>query len=45
MIRGTAGVCVLGSAMAIAVGATVPAWAHGTTERVSLGPGGVQGNE
>lgn len=31
------------SAVLLAVGATVPAWAHGTTERVSLGPGGVQG--
>ncbi len=45
MTRGIAGVCVLGSAMAIAVGATVPAWAHGITERVSLGSGGVQGNK
>jgi Tol biopolymer transport system component len=35
---------VLVSAMALAIGATAPAWAHGTTERVSLGPGGVQGN-
>ena len=26
------------------VGTTVPAWAHGITERVSVGPGGVQGN-
>ena len=42
---GTVGrVRVLGSAMAIAIGTAVPAWAHGTTERVSLGPGGVQGN-
>ena len=26
------------------VGTTVPAWAHGTMERVSVGPGGVQAN-
>ena len=31
--------------MSMAVGATVPAWAHGITERVSVGSGGVQGNE
>jgi Tol biopolymer transport system component len=30
--------------LAIAVGASMPAWAQGTTERVSLGPGGAQGN-
>ena len=33
MTRGTAWVCVFGSAIAIAVGVSVPAWAHGTTER------------
>jgi Tol biopolymer transport system component len=29
---------------AIAIGASVPAWADGTIERVSLGPGGIEGN-
>jgi hypothetical protein len=27
-----------------ALGASLPAWGQGTTERVSLGPNGVQGN-
>jgi hypothetical protein len=31
-------------AIAVATGAAGTAWAHGTTERVSLGPSGVQGN-
>ena len=31
--------------MAIAVGATVPAWAHDTTERASVSSAGVQGND
>lgn len=32
------------SAVALALGAAMPASAHGTTERVSIGPGGVQGS-
>ena len=44
MIRGTAGVCVFGSAMAIVLGPAAPTWAHGTTEQVSVGPGGIQAN-
>ena len=35
---------LLGSALAIALGTAVPAWAHGITERVSVGPGGGQGD-
>jgi Tol biopolymer transport system component len=35
----------LGLAMAAAVGAAGPARADGTTERVSVGPGGVQASE
>jgi Tol biopolymer transport system component len=34
----------LGSALALVLGAAAPAWANGTTERVSVAPGGVQGN-
>ena len=33
------------SGLAIAVGVSVPAWAGGATERVSVGPGGAQANE
>jgi Tol biopolymer transport system component len=33
-----------GLAMAGALGANLPAWGQGATERVSLGPNGVQGN-
>jgi Tol biopolymer transport system component len=33
-----------GLALAAALGAGLPAWGQGTTERVSLGPNGVQGN-
>jgi hypothetical protein len=33
-----------GLAMAAALGGSVPVWGQGTTERVSLGPNGVQGN-
>jgi Tol biopolymer transport system component len=33
-----------GLAIAAGLGASVPAWGQGTTERVSLGPNGVQGN-
>ena len=32
------------SGLVIAVGVSVPAWADGATERVSVGPGGAQGN-
>jgi Tol biopolymer transport system component len=35
---------LLASAVGIAIGVSGPAWAHGTTERVSLGPRGVQGD-
>jgi len=35
---------LLAVALALAVGATVPAGAQGITERVSVGPGGVQGD-
>jgi hypothetical protein len=31
-------------AMAAALGASVPAWGQGTTERVSVGPNGTQSN-
>jgi hypothetical protein len=34
-----------GLTIAAALGASLPAWGQGTTERVSLGPNGVQGNE
>ena len=34
----------LGMALSIAFGTIVPAWANGITERVSLGPGGAQGD-
>jgi hypothetical protein len=33
-----------GVALAAALGGGLPAWGQGTTERVSLGTGGVQGN-
>ena len=33
-----------GLTIAAALGASLPAWGQGTTKRVSLGPGGVQGN-
>ncbi len=33
---------VLAHGLLVAVGASLPAWAQGTTERVSVGPGGVQ---
>ena len=33
-----------GLALAATLGASLPAWSQGTTERVSLGPNGVQGN-
>ena len=36
---------VFGSTIAIAIGASVPAWAHSTTERVSVSPSGRQGND
>ena len=35
---------VLVAALSIALGTAVPAWGHGITERVSVGPGGVQGD-
>ena len=44
MTRRIGGVLAFGSAAAIALGAPIPASAHGITERVSVGPGGVQGN-
>jgi hypothetical protein len=31
--------------LAVAVGASVPAWAGGATERVSVGRNGAQGND
>jgi hypothetical protein len=34
-----------GVAIAVVIGAAVPARAHGTTERVNVGPGGVQAND
>jgi hypothetical protein len=34
----------LALAVAVAAGAAVPAWAHGTTERVSVAAGGIEGN-
>ena len=43
MIRYAEIVLALGSI--VALGPAMPvAWAHGTTERVNLGPGGVQAN-
>lgn len=44
MRRGTAGVGVFGSAMAIALDTTIPASAHGSTERMSVSSSGRQGN-
>ncbi|MGD9511264.1 MAG: hypothetical protein AB7I59_16735 [Geminicoccaceae bacterium] len=36
---------VFASAITLAIGVVVgPAWAHGITDRVSVGPRGVQGN-
>jgi hypothetical protein len=35
----------LGVALALTLGVVVPARAHDLTERVSVGPGGVQGND
>ena len=35
---------LFGFFVAIATGAAAPAWSDGTTERVSVGPGGAQGN-
>src|SRR5215204_3816528 len=35
---------MLACGLTVAMGAAMPAWAHGVTERVSVGPGGVQGN-
>ena len=45
MMRRIGGVLALGSAAALALGATVPAWANGITERVSVGKHGVQGDK
>jgi Tol biopolymer transport system component len=42
--RGTVALAC-GLTIAAALGASLPAWGQGTTERVSLGPNGVQGNE
>jgi Tol biopolymer transport system component len=44
MKQRVAGVPIFGSAAAIALGAAMPAQAHGTTERVSVGLGGAQSN-
>ncbi len=35
---------VLAQGLLVAVGAALPAWAQGTTERVSVSTGGAQGN-
>ena len=35
---------ILACGLTVAVGAAMPAWAHGTTERVSVSSGGAQGN-
>ena len=35
---------ILAFGLTVAVGAAMPAWAHGTTERVSVSSGGAQGN-
>ena len=35
-------ILALGSATALAIGLVTPAWAHGVTERVSIGPSGAQ---
>ena len=43
-MRRIRGVLAFGSAAALALGATVPAWAHDITERVSVGKHGVQGD-
>jgi Tol biopolymer transport system component len=45
MLRRGTGALACGLTIAAALGASLPAWSQGTTERVSLGPGGVQGNE
>lgn len=42
MTRLIGGVLAFGSAVAVALSAAVPADAHGTTERVSVGPGGAE---
>jgi Tol biopolymer transport system component len=42
MFRHTGMALALGSIFAL--GAAMPAWAHGTTERVSVNSGGTQGN-
>jgi hypothetical protein len=44
MPRRITGALACGLTMAAALGASLPAWGQGTTERVSLGPNGVQGN-
>ena len=36
---------ILAFTLTVAVGAAMPAWAHGTTERVSVSSGGAQGND
>jgi len=45
MLRRITGALACGLALAAALGASLPAWGQGTTERVSLGPNSVQGND
>src|SRR3954452_5004388 len=45
MFQKVESVRLFGLAVALTLGAAAPAWAHGITERVSLGSGGVQGND
>ena len=35
---------ILACGLTVAVGAAMPAWAHGTTERVSISSGGAKGD-
>ena len=45
MLRRGTGALACGLTIAAALGASLPAWSQGTTERVSLGPNGIQGND
>lgn len=42
--RVRARVSARGCIVALAIGSAIPVWVHGVTERVSLGPRDVQGN-